>query len=67
MGYRTNATVDLAVHLLKIAYGILIPDLFSPKRDQGVRASRDVFAENVSIPKDCTSLPWTAHLVLWED
>lgn len=67
MGYRTSATVDLGVHLLKIAYGILIPDLLSPKRDQGVGASRDVFAENVSIPKDCTPLLWTAHLVLQED
>lgn len=57
MGYRTNTTVDLTVHLLKIAYGILIPDLFSPRSDRGVRASRDVFAENVSLPKDCMSLP----------
>lgn len=57
MGYRTNATVDLAVHLLKIAYGILTPDLFSPRSYQGVRASKDVFADNFSIPEDCMSLP----------
>lgn len=49
MGYRTKATVDLAVHLLKIAYGILTPDLFSPRSNQDIRTSRDVFADNFSI------------------
>lgn len=52
MGYRTKATVDLAVHLLKIAYRILTPDLFSPRSNQDIRTSRDVFADNFSVPQD---------------